>query len=465
MRHATTTLCALAMFILAAGAAQADWIGLNNWSNGDNGNGTGPDWTLPGGPHATTDGALWIENTPGSPTLLAAEVNMQFKILTSAGWMSYTYLIGSTLDSATYPGYFSTLDTNSSFGVATGLTGSTQCEIFAWTGSYSTYTAAYNSHVAKVADSGVFANPLAYLAPGFGLTNMPAMDLKQAVPEPSTLLLTAAGLLGLLAYAWRKIARKRWAIVLVGTAILGLAAPNLWATGFYQFGGPDNFDNADGLYLQIPNDNPGTYYSTLPYGPTASEDGLVWLKTGSASPELYNNANLAVSIYYENSNSAWQLEETMISTQGYSGYFFGTADPTWGESRVVTNALVVSTETIPVIDLTGHPLTTFQQGLFYLQFWTDPALENTGTSAYSSYAQAFAASAAGASGVYVAQTVPFKVDFGGGGETPLLYANEMGMYMPAVVMAKAVATPEPSTAVLTLGGLLGLLAYAWRRRK
>jgi hypothetical protein len=114
-----------------------------------------------------------------------------------------------------------------------------------------------------------------------------------------------------------------------------------------------------------------------------------------------------------------------------------TPDPTWGESRMISNPLIVSSETIPVIDLLGHPDETFEQGLFYLQFWTDPALESTGSSAYSTYAQAHAASAINTAGVYVAQTAPFKVDFGLGGQMPLLYANELGMYMPAAVLQSA----------------------------
>ena len=175
----------------------------------------------------------------------------------------------------------------------------------------------------------------------------------------------------------------------------------------YHFG-PDNFYNADGSYPQIPHDDPGTYYSTLPYGPTATEDGLVWLNTGSG-PAL-KGGNLAVSIYYENTSSAWQFEETMFTTGGYSGYFMATANPTWGNARVITNPLIVGTETIPVSGSTGDEI--FQQGLFYLQFWTDPTLESTGKSAYSSYAQALAASESGAAGVYIAQTAQFKVDFG-----------------------------------------------------
>ena len=133
---------------------------------------------------------------------------------------------------------------------------------------------------------------------------------------------------------------------------------------------------------------PGTYYSTLPYGAAATEDGLVWLKTGSGSPALYNNPNLAVSVYYENTSSAWQLEDTMFPSGGYSGDFLATSSPTGGESGVISNPLIVSSESIPVIDLAGHPNETFQQGLFYLQFLDRPRFGEHGKSAYSTYAQA-----------------------------------------------------------------------------
>ena len=51
------------------------------------------------------------------------------------------------------------------------------------------------------------------------------------------------------------------------------------------------------------------------------------------------------------------------------------------------------------------------------------------------------------------------------GMIPPMYSNDMGMYMPAVVLAKGVAAPEPSTIALAAMGLLGLTAYAWRRRR
>ena len=59
---------------------------------------------------------------------------------------------------------------------------------------------------ALVGTTPVFANPVAFGEnPIPDLTGMPALILSPApTPEPSTLVLVGAGLLGLLAYAWRK---------------------------------------------------------------------------------------------------------------------------------------------------------------------------------------------------------------------------------------------------------------------
>ncbi len=260
---------------------------------------------------------------------------------------------------------------------------------------------------------------------------------------------------------------KRFLAVLCLLAIVLFVAngPQARANGLATFI-PDNFFNCFGAYPQIPYDYPGTFYSTLPTGPTATEDGLVWLNTGSGPLALYNNAHLAYSVYYENSNSAWELVANMASLQGYSGYFAGPGNPdNDGAEWTVNDAEYVGSETVPAGGVGNYK--TFEQGLFYVQFWTDPQLESTGTSAYSTYSAALSASSHGTSGVYVAQTVPFLVDIvTAGGLGSLTYPqNRIGMYMPAVVLAEGVATPEPSTIVLMLAGLLGLLAYAWRRRK
>ena len=87
-----------------------------------------------------------------------------------------------------------------------GSTGSAYFECLAWTGLFNSYSAAVAGG-AYVADTGVFPG---VTCPG-GISpipslqaSMPAMILRQVpVPEPSTLLLAAAGLAGLLTYARR----------------------------------------------------------------------------------------------------------------------------------------------------------------------------------------------------------------------------------------------------------------------
>jgi hypothetical protein len=261
---------------------------------------------------------------------------------------------------------------------------------------------------------------------------------------------------------------KRFLAVLCLTAIVLFVANGSQARADGGTGGfiIDNWYNAYATYPQIPYDNPGTYYSTLPYGPTATVDGMVWLKTGAGDPALYDNAYLMVSTYYKNTSGAWELANTQRHTGGYAGYFLPNGGGnTGGDNWVVDDMMYVSSETIPIPDL-GGALTTLQQGLFYQQFWTDPQLRTGASSAYGSYADANAASAGGASGVYVAQTAPFLVDLNLGGMGGLYYyAHNTGMYMPAVVLAKGAPVPEPSTIALAAAGLLGLAIYAWRRRK
>ena len=94
--------------------------------------------------------------------------------------------------------------------------GTYQAQLLMWTGTYTSYAAAEASHAHGVyaAASAVFAiNAIGGIdLPSIdgktgALTYMPALILTQVPltsPEPSTLLLTACGLTGVLAYAWRK---------------------------------------------------------------------------------------------------------------------------------------------------------------------------------------------------------------------------------------------------------------------
>jgi hypothetical protein len=184
-------------------------------------------------PSATTGGLVWIDTGSG-PAKLNEDINMQFLCggaqNTLAGLLNLNY----TPNLANGPQYSTFLLSD---GTATGigtffgsgifldpngiewvtyqtstLTPQTKFyfQIKAWTGSYNTYDDAYAASAAGtpgvyVGKTPVFIN---LTATGIGFPpefdSMPALVLAKAVPEPSTLLLLAAGLMGLLAYAWRK---------------------------------------------------------------------------------------------------------------------------------------------------------------------------------------------------------------------------------------------------------------------
>ena len=117
------------------------------------------------------------------------------------------------------------------------------------------------------------------------------------------------------------------AIVSSGIAILAITAGSGRAADWQI--DADNYYNASGVYPQIPNDSNNAYYFTAPTGLTATVDGAVWLKTGSATPVL-NTQNFGVSVYYKNAdgtNGGWTYYETeFVNDGGYAGYFLGDAN-------------------------------------------------------------------------------------------------------------------------------------------
>ena len=214
---------------------------------------------------ATSGGAMWLKTGTPPPVLLSEDVNMEldWRPNSSSSWTMITtllttpptgYSVGSAYGSCWgdsfwggyAPGTFGDLSDNgegipapvSNYEESSGsycLPGSVglnfnlfQFELYAWTGSYSDYPTARAASAAGtpgiyVGDSGLFlanpgTDPSSSGSVGISMKNsttpvgegafynMPALVLQQAapVPEPSTLALAAAGLVSLLAYAWRK---------------------------------------------------------------------------------------------------------------------------------------------------------------------------------------------------------------------------------------------------------------------
>jgi hypothetical protein len=162
-------------------------------------------------------------------TLLINDQNDQ------SGGLSQNYTYASSYkfadivpgNSAYYAGYFDDISASSnqrpahsSYEVGHGeyylpnsaslSMGTMQFELQVWSGSSSTYAGDTNP-ADWVAQSPAFA-PSGYMGQyqeeslviPINFVNMPDLILQHPVPEPSTILLTASGLAGLLAYAWRR---------------------------------------------------------------------------------------------------------------------------------------------------------------------------------------------------------------------------------------------------------------------
>jgi hypothetical protein len=202
MRRVLAVFCVLTIVALAVGIAQADpeMIFYNNWDNGGGNYVPGTEFF---NPNATTDGAVWKKIGAADPIFNPDDFTLECFVKMADN--NFVSMGTESVSVAGYPGYFigSVSHATPSSGLW-GTYGDRRFVLKAWIGSYPGYEAAY----AAGAYCGItpeFYNP-AVVMPSLppSLTKMPALILSQPVPEPSTIVLTAAAAVGALAYRWRK---------------------------------------------------------------------------------------------------------------------------------------------------------------------------------------------------------------------------------------------------------------------
>jgi hypothetical protein len=241
MRRFVALLSVVAIVALSSSAAFADfhygnwYFVFSNWNNGG-GVGSGPAWVLPTGPTATTDGAIW-EKTESNYALVAQDFNAEIDFRDGVGGTQYvitnTYLLSTGVayydtQGGAYPGYWLGADGADGWGnhwpdpspyrIGSGEfyvptadfadPSNFQLRLKIWLGNQNSYSAAAGAGD-KVADSGWFAaGPMAsgLMPPDWStFVHMPSLVLQPTpAPEPSTIVLVTTGLVGLLAYAWRR---------------------------------------------------------------------------------------------------------------------------------------------------------------------------------------------------------------------------------------------------------------------
>jgi hypothetical protein len=245
MRRAIVVLSVVAIVALAASSVQAGFVfgdyyfSFTNWGqSGGDSDGLGPAFQT-GGWNATNNGAIWIKtgstyalnvNDFNAEIDFRAASNQSTIVITNTCLLSTGVAVGDVAPfgpAEAYPGYFLGDDGDSGWGNThldpspyaqgggqywlpeTAGFASFQFDLKLWQGNYPSFSAAQAAH-ANGADTGWFAaGPMAVGIEQVGdstFVNMPSVVLQPltATPEPSTIILVLSGVVGLLAYAWRR---------------------------------------------------------------------------------------------------------------------------------------------------------------------------------------------------------------------------------------------------------------------
>jgi hypothetical protein len=193
-----TLLSAVLVVATAVGAMAQATISIDNLSNVNT------------DPAATSSGYFFIDTGSGPTLLTSATLNVEVWGGTSAGSLALiTTLSGANALVEGAPGQY--LDPAGIGYTVPGVAsqGSASLQVYAWTGSATTYAQAVASGTAYYGVSTVFTNPTG--GPGnppanpASLVGMPSLVLTTTpVPEPSTFALAGLGLAGLLIFRRRK---------------------------------------------------------------------------------------------------------------------------------------------------------------------------------------------------------------------------------------------------------------------
>lgn len=286
------------------------------------------------------------------------------------------------------------------------------------------------------------------------------------VPEPSALALLISGMLGLLAYAWRK--SKSVAVVAVALVIMGIgpqANADLTTRDSSAFQYQYEFDSAPpsgeiSLVGGNLTDVPGNWHVTTSAYADATDGIWVnsdWLTgwTMEARVKIANGTDLH-PFAIEPGKTGWNYYGCLTvdqtgeewGSQTWGGASNGQFNPLGTGSQLTTS----NTDTYHIFRMVQRP------GSNSWIVWRDGVqLDSTNNGGRADYIcdPGYKGTDSSAKWCYIGD---WGGNFNGAAYLDYLRVDLTGAYAPA-------PTPEPSTLVLVGIGLLGLPAYAWRKRK